>query len=66
MVEALNRYAPRGLSWNIPNGGYYLWCRLPDGLSADQLASQAAKNGVAILPGMPAYLTKQKGESYIR
>lgn len=66
MVEALNRYAPRGLSWNMPNGGYYLWCRLPDGLSADQLASQAAKNGVAILPGMPAYLTNQKGEGYIR
>ena len=60
MADALKRYAPKGLSWNIPEGGYYLWCRLPDGLSADLLALQAAKNGVAILPGMPAYLSKQK------
>ena len=66
MADALKRYAPKGLSWNIPEGGYYLWCRLPDGLSADLLALQAAKNGVAILPGMPAYLSKQKGECYIR
>ena len=66
MVDALKQYAPFGFSFAIPDGGYYLWCRLPDGLSADLLASQAAKNGVAILPGMPAYLTKQKGESYIR
>lgn len=63
MVDALKQYAPLGLSFAIPDGGYYLWCRLPDGLSADLLASQAAKNGVAILPGMPAYLTKQKGRA---
>lgn len=66
MTGALSKYAPPGLSWNIPSGGYYLWCTLPDGLSAEVLAPKAAEKGVAILPGMPSYLTGQKGESHIR
>ena len=39
---------------------------MPDGLSAEVLAPKAAEKGVAILPGMPSYLTGQKGESHIR
>lgn len=66
MSAALSRYAPPGFSWNMPDGGYYLWCKLPDGISAPTLASKAAENGVAILPGTPSYLVKQKGENYIR
>lgn len=66
MWGALKRYAPPGLSWNSPAGGYYLWCRLPEGLSAESLVPEAARNGVAVLPGMPCFLVKAKGESYIR
>ncbi|MDO4274262.1 MAG: PLP-dependent aminotransferase family protein [Eubacteriales bacterium] len=66
MTDALRRYAPSGLSWNSPAGGYYLWCRLPRGLPAEKLASEAAKNGVAVLPGMPSFLVNAKGENYIR
>lgn len=66
MADALRRYAPGGLSWNQPEGGYYLWCRLPEGLSSDILVTRAAERGVAILPGTPSYLTHHKGESYIR
>ena len=42
MMDALKTYAPPGLTWNHPDGGYYLWCRLPEGLPADLLAPQAA------------------------
>lgn len=66
MMDALKTYAPPGLTWNHPDGGYYLWCRLPEGLPADLLATQAAQNGVAVLPGTPFYLPGQKGENYIR
>lgn len=66
MLDALDRYAPPGLSWNRPEGGYYLWCRLPEGLSATVLTAKAAEHGIAVLPGVPSYLAKQKGESYIR
>ena len=66
MAEALDRYAPPGLSWNIPTGGYYLWCTLPEGVSAEALAQKAAAGGVAILPGMPSYLVTRKGEAHVR
>ena len=66
MTDALSRYAPAGLTWNRPEGGYYLWCRLPEGLSSDILVTRAAERGVAILPGTPSYLTPYKGECYIR
>lgn len=66
MTDALKRYAPPGLAWNHPDGGYYLWCRLPEGLSADLLATRAAGSGVAVLPGTPSFLSGQKGENYIR
>jgi len=66
MIEALNRYAPPGLSWNRPEGGYYLWCRLPEGVTASELTAKAAAGGVAVLPGVPACLSPQKGEGHIR
>ena len=66
MAEALDRYAPPGLSWNIPAGGYYLWCTLPEGVAAEALAQKAAAGGVAILPGMPSYLVTRKGEAHVR
>ena len=60
MIEALNRYAPPGLSWNRPEGGYYLWCRLPEGVPASELTAKAAAEGVAVLPGVPTYMSPQK------
>lgn len=65
MIEALNRYAPPGLSWNRPEGGYYLWCRLPEGVPASELTAKAAAKGVAVLPGVPTYLSPQKGDGHI-
>ncbi len=66
MTDALSKYAPPGLIWNSPAGGYYLWVKLPDGLSADALATLAAEKGVAVLPGGPTCLTNSKGDNYIR
>ena len=37
-------------SWNQPKGGLMLWARLPSG-SARELAVEAQRHGVAILPG---------------
>jgi DNA-binding transcriptional MocR family regulator len=65
MVSALNRYAPAGASWNTPAGGYYIWCRLPRGFSADRLVSKAAGYGVTFIPGRPFYVSGE-GDDHIR
>lgn len=34
-----------------PSGGFYLWCRLPDGCDVERLSRQAAAQSVLIAPG---------------
>jgi 2-aminoadipate transaminase len=51
MLEALREYAPRGLRWNEPAGGFYLWCHLEEGLRAKDLLVEAAARGVAFVVG---------------
>ncbi len=65
MYNALEKYAPGGMRWNRPAGGYYIWCRLPDGLSANNLIAKAAEHRVAFIPGSPFFAT-QPGDGYVR
>lgn len=65
MVEALLKYAPKDLIWNRPKGGYYIWCRLPEGVSASKLISKAADYKVSFVPGSPFFVSGQ-GDDHIR
>jgi DNA-binding transcriptional MocR family regulator len=37
--------------WTQPRGGFYLWCRLPDGQDAAELAKAALRERVVVAPG---------------
>jgi len=37
--------------WTQPRGGFYLWCRLPDGRDAAEIAKTALREGVVLAPG---------------
>lgn len=52
MVAALQREM-QGLDvqWNTPDGGMFLWVRLPQGLDATELLPRALERGVAFVPG---------------
>lgn len=50
MLEALARFMPEGLSWTVPNGGFFLWVTLPEGCDTDELLPIAAARGVIYLP----------------
>lgn len=65
MYGALGKYAPEGLMWNRPRGGYYIWCRLPERVSAARLVQKAAKRNVVFVPGTP-FFTGEKGDEFIR
>jgi len=43
------------LTWNRPDGGMFLWARLPQGMSAQDLLPFAVAQGVAFVPGAPFY-----------
>ena len=37
--------------WLMPRGGFYLWCRLPEGIDSAELARLAVTQGVVLAPG---------------
>jgi DNA-binding transcriptional MocR family regulator len=65
MADALSRHAPQGMTWNLPRGGYYIWCGLPEGVSANRLIAKAAEYKVAFVPGSPFYVSGEP-EDHIR
>ncbi|MFD1715136.1 PLP-dependent aminotransferase family protein [Amnibacterium flavum] len=54
MLEALTEHLP-GLTWTNPNGGFYVWLTLPEGLDAKQMLPRAVTELVAYTPGTAFY-----------
>jgi 2-aminoadipate transaminase len=56
MLRALERELQGlGVQWNQPDGGMFLWARLPRGMSALELLPKAVERGVAFVPGAAFY-----------
>lgn len=51
MTRSLEASFPAGSSWSRPEGGYFLWLELPDGVATDDLVERAAPAGVAFVRG---------------
>jgi DNA-binding transcriptional MocR family regulator len=66
MLEALGKYKIPGLSWNEPEGGFYIWCRLPEPVIRTTLVTNAAKRGVSFLPGEAFFPNGTQGQNHIR
>ena len=54
--RALREAAVPGLEWRRPAGGFYFWCRLPEGASPGRLLARAAEAGVSFLPGRACFV----------
>ncbi len=37
--------------WTLPRGGFYLWCQLPNGLNAAEVAKDALRENTVLAPG---------------
>jgi 2-aminoadipate transaminase len=56
MLAALEReMTGLDVQWNTPDGGMFLWARLPQGVSAIELLPKAVDKGVAFVPGAAFY-----------
>ncbi|WP_404448562.1 PLP-dependent aminotransferase family protein [Sutcliffiella horikoshii] len=65
MLEALEKYLPENASWFVPEGGYFVWVKLP-GIDTEKLLSNATEAGVSFLPGKYFFLDQTEGAEYIR
>lgn len=64
MVGALNEHLPSA-SWTVPDGGFYTWVRLPDGLDAQAMLPRAITALVAYVSGTAFYADGQ-GADHMR
>jgi 2-aminoadipate transaminase len=51
MLEALERGFGGRARWSEPEGGYFIWLELPEGVDAGELLRRATEAGVTFVPG---------------
>jgi DNA-binding transcriptional MocR family regulator len=54
LVGALGEHLPSA-SWNVPQGGFFVWVKLPEGLDARAMLPRAVTARVAYVPGTAFY-----------
>lgn len=57
MVELLPEVLPAGSRWTDPDGGMFIWVRLPDGANSETTLRVALGEQVAFVPGTAFYAT---------
>ncbi|MFJ3171626.1 PLP-dependent aminotransferase family protein [Streptomyces roseus] len=53
LLAGLGAALPEGSRWNRPEGGMFVWARLPEGHDAGALLPAALSRAVAFVPGAP-------------
>ncbi len=55
MLASIEHSFPEGTTWTRPEGGMFVWMRLPADLDAEELLADAMRERVAFVPGAPFY-----------
>ncbi|MBK3566555.1 PLP-dependent aminotransferase family protein [Streptomyces sp. MBT62] len=55
MLGGLANSLPEGSSWERPEGGMFLWARLPESYDTTELLARVVRQDVAYVPGAPFY-----------
>lgn len=64
MLQALEDHLPQA-SWTVPDGGFYVWLTLPEGLDAAAMLPRAVTERVAYVPGT-AFFADGSGGDHLR
>jgi 2-aminoadipate transaminase len=65
MLAALAEHMPEGVSWTEPEGGFFIWVTLPEGIDTTAMAAQARERGVEYLPGRGCFVD-DSGQNALR
>jgi 2-aminoadipate transaminase len=55
MLEEMTEHFPATCQWAKPEGGMFIWVKLPEGADATALLAKAVAEKVAFVPGAPFY-----------
>ena len=66
MLAAMEKHFPEGVTWTRPQGGLFLWAKMPEHLDAQELLEIAAEEKVAFVPGHAFYPGGSDGHNCMR
>jgi 2-aminoadipate transaminase len=66
MLDAMERYFPPECSWTRPEGGLFLWVRVPAWIDTSDLLARAAEHKVAYVPGSAFFPDPSRGCNTMR
>lgn len=55
MLAALERHMPEGVTWTVPEGGFFIWVTFPEGIDTARMHPQVKELGAEYLPGPTCY-----------
>ncbi|MBW7978337.1 PLP-dependent aminotransferase family protein [Bacillus velezensis] len=65
LLAASARYLPESASWHVPEGGYFVWVKVP-GADTSAMLARALSHGVSYVPGKYFFLHQEDGAEYLR
>ncbi len=66
MLRAMEQHFPQGVTWTRPQGGLFLWVRMPECMNAEELLKVAVEEKVAFVPGHAFYPGGSDGHCCMR
>ncbi len=66
MLDALTELWPTGCAWTRPEGGLFLWARVPEPLNTSELLEEALEKKVAYVPGVSFFPYEDGGFNAMR
>lgn len=65
MLEAMEEHFPEEAEWNRPNGGMFIWAKLPEYVNTREMFDKAVQKNVAYVVG-DAFFVEDKGYNTMR
>jgi len=65
MLNALEKYFPKEVSWTKPQGGFFVVATLPEYIDTKKMLKEAIEENVAYVPGGP-FFADEKGQNTMR
>lgn len=66
MLDALAEFWPDGCSWTRPQGGLFLWAKVPESIDTVEFLKDAVAQKVAYVPGVNFYPNRDGGHNAMR
>ena len=66
VCDVLDSMKDIGVEYTRPDGGVYIWCKLPEGIDSKDFIASAYSRGLALLPGYIFYPFRNGGRDRVR